>query len=565
MKCKKRDDAKTIEEVILRNTGYTDIDLFLNGSKSEYNIKYLDDAAKMIKSAIVKHQKITIVGDYDADGITSSSIMKYTIDFLGGDCTVRIPRRFSEGYGISEKIIDEIDSGLVITVDNGIVAFDAIQKAKEKGLDVILTDHHLLDESGKVPNADIVIDPHIEGTADFADYCGAGIAYKLCEKLTSDSIVLDKLSCFAALGTIADVMPLIEDNRKIVQKGLKNMTTYGHRTSGLYAFLANCNYDKEINEENIGFMIGPCINAAGRLYDDGAKYPLEVLLYDGPFDGTKGQDLIAINDKRKKMVSDGISAIELNIQENCLYGDYPLVIYEPGLNEGIVGILAGKIAEQMQVPTFVFTDSEDPDIYKGSARSYSDFHLKDLLDKANSSDNSIFARYGGHASAAGVSVYKEKYYDMINIFQEMSERASDVDDTIYYDLEVSVDQIHDTIQELKKYAPYGEGNKQIIFKVNDFVLSPHMSNYYKLQGDNEQHVKLYGIGVTASAFDMSKKYFDMKEPKRLNLVGTIAENKFMYSSEDNIKVIDMESAEIKHKRTALEERLAKRAKNRYAK
>jgi single-stranded-DNA-specific exonuclease len=342
MKWIKFDESKTIEDVILRNTKYDNINNFVNGSKTTYQIKGLEEAALIIKNAIKNKIPITIVGDYDADGVNSSSIMDVSIKELGGIVKVRLPKRFSEGYGLSTKIVDEIDEGLIITVDNGIVAFDAVEQAKAKGLTVIITDHHLPDDSGKLPDADIIINPHIKGTADFEDYCGAGIAYKLAQKLIDNPKTLKKLSCFAAIGTICDVMPLIEENRLIVIEGLRNLVTYGCRTSGMYSLLKANDLDRHITAENIGYKIGPIINAAGRLKDDGAYDAYKVVSYDGPFDETLGLELVELNETRKKIVADSMAKIRSNIQSNCLFGEFPLVVYEPKLNEGIVGILAGR-------------------------------------------------------------------------------------------------------------------------------------------------------------------------------------------------------------------------------
>lgn len=563
MAWKKTDESKTIEEVILRNTGYSDISKFLNGSLKVYNIKYLQEAADLIKEAIENGEQITIVGDYDADGITASATLSLTLSKMGAKVKVRLPKRLSEGYGLSTKIVDEIESGLLITVDNGIVAFDAIKKAKEKGLKVIVTDHHLLDESGKLPEADIVIDPHIPGTADFADYCGAGIAYKLAKLLIpEDAQTLRKLSCFAAIGTICDVVPLLEENRLIVREGLKNMVTYNCRTSGLYSLLRANDMDRIINEENIGFKIGPIINAAGRMYDDGAIKAYEVIVYDGPFREDLGNELIAINDMRKKEVQTAMEKLYENIQANCLFGDYPLVVYEPNIPEGIVGILAGRLAEEKGVPSFVFTDSDDPNVYKGSARSACGVHLKDLLD---ASSETLY-KYGGHADAAGLSVEKDKYYDMIAAFAENIPEPEEAVDTstIYYDLEIPICDVDAVLKELATYAPFGEGNPQIRFKVTDFELSPRYSSFYGTLGDTNQHLKLYGVNIDAIGFNMVEKYQGMGEPKRLNLIGTLGVNYFMGRSSVQVTLDDFADSGKRTGKTRFAKLLEEKAKQRYS-
>lgn len=562
MAWKKTDESTTIEEVVLRNTGYSDISKFINGSLKVYSIKYLKEAAEMIKKAIEEGLQITIVGDYDADGITASATLSLTLTKMGAKVKVRLPKRLSEGYGLSTKIVDEIDSGLLITVDNGIVAFDAIKLAKEKGLQVIVTDHHLLDESGEIPCADIVINPHIPGTADFSDYCGAGIAYKLAQLLIpEDTQTLKKLSCFAAIGTVCDVMPLVEENRLIVCEGLKNMVTYNCRTSGLYSLLRATELDRVITEENLGFKIGPIINAAGRLFDDGAMKSYETIVYDGPFKEDIANELIEINDMRKKEVETALNKLYQNIQENCLFGEYPLVLYEPGIPEGIVGILAGKLAEEKNVPTFVFTDSDNPDVLKGSARSACGVHLKNLLDL---SADTLY-KYGGHAEAAGLSVEKDKYYDMINAFVEnIPDPVVPIDNsTVYYDLEIPASKVEETIKELEKYAPYGEGNPRIRFKVTDFELSPRYSSFYNTLGDQNQHLKLFGVNMDALGFNMVQKYQDIHEPKSLNMIGTLSTNYFMGRSATQITMDDFTNSEKKTELPRLARLLSEKSRTRY--
>lgn len=559
----KTDNAKTIEEVILRNTGYKTIEDFLGLNLKVYSIKFIKEACDMITEAIKNGWQITIVGDYDADGVTASSIMYDGLQSLGAKVKVRIPRRLSEGYGLSEKIIDEIDSGLVITVDNGIVAFDAIKKAKEKGLKVIITDHHLPDASGELPPADIVIDPHLKGTADFEDYCGAGIAYKLMQALIPENKqLLKKLSCFAAIGTVADVMPLVEENRLIVKEGLKNMVTYNCRTSGLYSLLRLLDLDRVVTEENIGYKIGPCINAAGRLYDDGAMKAFEIISYDGKYSEDYAKELVEINELRKKMTEEAMVAIADNIRDNCLYGDYPLVIYQPGIHEGLVGIIAGKLTELHGVPTIVFTDSSEEGILKGSGRTECGVHLKNLLDSCSD----VFVRYGGHAEAAGVSVEKARYDEMCEkLMEKIPDPVIDPhkNDT-FYDLEITVNEVPDVLEQLKKYAPFGNGNPNVIFKINGFSLSPRYSSCYGTLGEDKDHLKLYGIGMDAIGFSMVEKYQDMGEPKNLTLVGSINENYFMGRIATQITLLDFCDAGKKVGKTKLALLLEEKAKNRHS-
>lgn len=568
MNWKKRNELlTTIEEVVLNNTGLCKEDFFVSKTKV-FHINGIDDVVKLIKECIEKNIKIKIVGDYDCDGVTATGIMYMSILSLGGDVSIRLPKRFSEGFGLSEKIVDEVNEGLIITVDNGITAVDAIKKAKAKGLTVIVTDHHLpnTDENDAVilPDADIIIDPNaIPGSADFNDYCGAGLAYKVAEKLIPENkTLLDKLICFAAIGTVADVMPLVHENRRIVEQGLKNMTYSRSRTTGLESILRICDLNKHITSTNIGFKIGPMINAPGRLYDDGANISFEALVYDGKYDESIGKKLNEINEMRKEMISTAIEKIDINISSNCLYGDYPLIIYEPNLNEGIVGIIAGRLAERENSPTIILTDAEEPDILKGSGRSACGVNLKDLLDECSN----LLYKYGGHESAAGMSVNRELLTDFIEKMQEKIPDPIDdtsKSDTIYYDLEIPAEKISEVFTELKKYEPFGEGNPKPVFKINNYKLSPRYSSYFKTMGKDNSVIKLYGVKSSAIGFGMAEKYSDLKEPKEVHLVGTISQNYFRDIPELQVEISDMKNTNKKIEKSAISLKLAELAKNRY--
>lgn len=559
---KKRDLLTSIQEVVLRNTGYSTIEDLLNVDKKSYYIKNLLEVVELIKKAIAKKVPIIIVGDYDADGVTSTLIMKMSIESLGGIVSYRIPHRFSEGYGINESIIDEIDSGLVITVDNGIVAFDAIKKAKDKGLTVILTDHHEPSPDGRVPCADIVIDPHIPGTADFEDYCGAGIAYRIAKELIpEDDKLLKKLSCFAAIGTIADVVSLIEENRVIVQEGLKNMTIYGYRTSGLYSLLKLYDLDRRVDEHDVGFKIGPAINSPGRLEDDGASKAIEILGYDGPFEEEYAKELIELNEKRKEMVKESMLRAEKNISENALFADYPLVIADD-FHEGIVGIIAGKFTESKKVPTFVLTNSEEKGILKGSGRSVAGVNMKAVLDQLNAKSSDILYKFGGHEMAAGVSVYEDKLDDFIEQLQDLVE-YQEFDDVIEYDLEISSKDIESTIEELKKYAPYGAHNENIIFKISDYKLSPRQSSYYTTNGENNENVKLYGVNVTAIGFNMTEKYIDAGEPKEVEMICKLGETYYFNRKGLQAEMMDFKAVKNKVSTSRFAAAIAKKKEERF--
>lgn len=557
----KRDNCNTIEEVILRNTGYKSLEE-LNG-KPFYRFDKLQEAAEMIKDSIRKKELITVVGDYDADGITSSAIMYYTLSRLGANVKVRIPKRFTEGYGISNKIIEEIDSGLIVTVDNGIVAFEPVKLAKEKNLKVIITDHHLPSETGELPNADIIINPHIKGTADFEDYCGAGVAFRLIKHLTDDEAIIAKMSCFAAIGTVADVMPVIEENRQIINEGLNNMITRGCRTTGLYAILYRTELDRRVNAHDIGWTIGPVFNSISRLFDEGASQMLELICYDGEWNSevqTKAEEFCKFNEIRKDKKTEGVEAIENRIKEDCLFGDNPLIVYEPSIGNGIIGLTASYLAEKYRVPAIVLTDSlEYPGYYQGSARSIPSVHIKELLDSCK---EHIY-RYGGHAGAAGLTIKPEEFQNFKQACQEKLATSTENLENIYYDLEIFASDVPKTIEAMKKYEPFGEGNPEIVFLVKDFQLSPKNSSTFMAQGAKKEHLKLFGKDSDAMCFGMVEKYHNLSDPQRLNIVGTLRLNYFRGIKSYQVEGKDFEESSVSFKKSLLEEKLEAMASKRY--
>lgn len=533
----KRDECDSIEKVFMRNLGISSLEE-INGwhrksSSGAYRIDGLEEAAKLIKS--FKDKPVTIVGDYDSDGINATVIMLLTLRWLEfSEVRYRIPHRFSEGYGISEKIIDEIDSGLVITVDNGIARPDVIQKAKDKGLTVIVTDHHLpvVGEDGEpvLPPADIIIDPNaIEGSADFNGYCGAGIAFRLAKVLLSEDAYetrhIKRLIPFAGIATVTDVMELKEENYILVRQTLKIITERYTVTSGLYALICAFNLTKHITAHDIGFKIGPAINAASRMADRGAEEVVKLLMLEDrglfTYAAELAENLFKVNEARKAAKKDGMEKAYAAIAEGCLYGDRPLVVGISGITPGIIGIVAGQLAEENKTPAIVLSEAEDG-VLKGSARSYGDYNMKAELDKVSG----LLEAYGGHSGAAGLSLKKENFNDFRALLQANAPEEKDEKiDALYYDLEIKATEIPAVIEELEKFEPFGEGNPEIVFKVNRFSTIPKNGKYKHTIGDGSI-VKLHSTTVTAVGFGMSDRFSDTEKPKEMDLIGVLSDNYF---------------------------------------
>ena len=522
---KKRDELNTIEEIVMRNTGQS-LGAVLN-PKNDSRIVNMDMAVACIRTQITNKYPITIIGDYDVDGITGSAILYHTLKALGVTAEVRLPKRFSEGYGISKAMIDDIYSGLVIAVDNGITAVDEIALAKSKGLMVIILDHHIAREDGVLPPADIIVNPHVYSSGDFGGFCGAGLAYKLAEILLEDKTKLDSLCVMAALGTIADVVPLLDDNRYIVINGLKALNK-GKAPQGLLTLIEQLNLF-DVDESDVSFKIAPILNASGRMHDEGAIRSFRLLIETQGLD-TLANELVTINEERKTAQNDGITAVEEMMSADGLYGDPVLLVYSDGITgsvipEGIAGILAGRLSERYHVPAFVLTQSEKPGVLKGSGRSYGNIDIKLLLDQAAH----LLEGFGGHPKAAGLSVKTVKVEELRNfLIKQLEMNPCEEDDTLMFDLEVTADSLPEVISEIQRYAPYGEGNIRPIIKVESQRLYPRQRRFFTCMGSEGQHVKLFcGSKLVAVGFDLATKYSEVGEPMNLDIVGSIFVNKYI--------------------------------------
>lgn len=551
MEWKKKNNFSTIKEVVLNNLNISEKE-YNEWFSKEYKIKNLDLVAEKIKS-YNKNDLITIVGDYDVDGTTSTAIITRVLKTLGYNVKYRIPKRKSEGYGLNPLIIDEITTGMIITIDNGISAIEAINKAKEKGLYVIVIDHH--QKGATLPNADIIVDPHIEDDSTFKNYCAGGLAYKLIQMLTDDENLINTSLSLAALATVADSMPLIEENYIIVKKGLKTLVSKTGRNCGLYSLLEANDCQNIVTEKDIGYKIAPCINAPGRLYDDGGKIVTAQLLWDGNLKvSEKTANLILdINEKRKVLKETGLNNIKRNIYENNLQDNFPLIIYEPNIDEGVVGIIAGKLAEDFKKPVIVFTDSEDLSVLKGSGRSYGDFDIFKFLN-AHADE---FTSLGGHPAACGLSILRENFNHCQNLLTTIK-KSNDKDNVLYYDLEIDLekDNIDEIYKELMNYAPYGVKNSNIIFHIKNFKCVGKKTNEYYLQvGNKKQHIKFLNPKIDGIAFDSTEKYLAMGTPKNLELIGTLSLNHFNDYKKIQIEVIDFKKIEKQDFKTELQKLL----------
>lgn len=525
---KKIGNYNTVKDVM--EDRFPDMEDFLHPKERDPEIIHLKEAVQFFKEETAKGKTVTIVGDYDYDGVGATTILLKAFRLYGIEPHVRLPKRFSEGYGLSEKIIDEIPSGLIVTVDNGIAAEKAVRKAKEKGLSVIITDHHLppVDEKKNpiLPPADILVDPWAFPESVYNDYCGAGLAYRFAKELLPETNI-DDLKVIASIATVADVMTLSNVNHSLVREGL-TLINKGRVVPGLRTLLKHLKLTDHITEDDYGFSIAPVINAAGRLYDNGAAdYALDVMAadykdYKLPW---KCRKLLEINEERKNEVKDAINSLELK----DVAKDRGLVLYDPHWGEGIVGLIAGRVCEKTQTPVIAFTRTQTGAL-KGSGRSIESVHLKNALDKI--SEDTL--GYGGHEGAAGIAIKEEDLERFTRDFEQVTKHEPP-SDSIPYDLELSFD-IPYIISEMKHYAPFGHGNPRIRFHF--------FFNVGKAEalGDDSSHLRLTrkDSPIEIIGFDMYQTYISMGSPQVIEGIGYLSEQWFNGKNKYQVELLSFQ-------------------------
>lgn len=459
------------------------VDRYLNGTISDlYDgmlMKDMDKAIDILKEKILEDKKIRVIGDYDIDGVNATYILLEGLERLGADVDSDIPDRISDGYGLNRHLVErayEAGVDTLITCDNGIAAADEIAYGKEMGMTVIVTDHHEIpfdehdgEKRYRIPPADAVMDPkQPDCLYPFKGLCGAAVAYKLMEALWEsmgkDSADLDDLIENVAIATIGDVMDLEDENRIFVKEGLQMLRRT--KNPGLKALIECTGIDKNsLNSYHIGFVLGPCINASGRL--DTAKRALELLRA-----GTQKEadilagDLKALNDSRKDMTEEAVKQAEEQVEATTISKDKVLVVYLPDCHESLAGIVAGRIRENYYKPVFVLTDAEEG--VKGSGRSIDGYHMYEELNKCKE----LLTKFGGHRLAAGLSLPKEnvgKFREMLNKKCTLTEE--EMKEKVTIDMEMPFGCVTEgLVKELELLEPFGKGNTKPVFAARDVTL-----------------------------------------------------------------------------------------------
>ena len=461
--------------IINRDIKEEDFSLYL---KSDLSLMHdagslygVEDAYNEIMSEIKNGNKIRVVGDYDIDGVCSSYILVKSLRRFGANADVRIPDRIKDGYGINDNIINEAANdkiSMIITCDNGIAAHSQMELARKLGIKVIITDHHeVYQEDGKdyLPVADVVINPkRSECKYPFKSICGALVAYKLMEymyerlygkKMYEDGELSDLLEV-AAIATIGDVMPLVDENRVLVKHGLKSLLNT--KNLGLRALIKATGMEgKKISAYSIGFVIGPCLNAGGRL--ENALVALNMFMSESSDEANEyAMHLKELNDERKDLTAMNVKvAVELAEREYA--DDDILVIYLENCHESIAGIIAGRVREALGKPTIILTDAFGEDgMIKGSGRSIESYNMFEALYEVKD----IFEKFGGHHMAAGMSLKKDRLDEFRKRLNENSKLTKeDFIQKIWIDVPLPFSYIsHDFVRELEKLEPYGNKNEK---------------------------------------------------------------------------------------------------------
>lgn len=441
----------------------------LHNLHNPFEFKDMEKAVDLIATAIDEGEHIRIIGDYDQDGVSSTVILMKALRKFTPLVTYMIPDRMEDGYGINPEMVQKAqDEGvsLIITCDNGIAAFEAFEKARELGIKTVLTDHHTIVTKGEeevLPDADAILNPHsVTSGYPFPDLCGAGVAFKLVQGLyyglgAPEEELFDLLG-FAALGTVCDVMDLVGENRTIVREGLKalNQST----NPGLLSLLQKKNWNQPIDVYTCGFIIGPCINASGRLFT--ASLGVELFL-EKDLDKVNyfANELVSLNDQRIEMTEQGEGlAVEMVEELDSLPS--VILLYIPELHESLCGLVAGRIKEKYSRPTLVFTDSTEEEGYiKGSGRSIPAYHMYDEMKK----QDELYSKFGGHKMACGLTLKKENFEELktrLNDQATLTERDFQPDFEI--DAEIPLRAInYKMMDDIEELEPYGKAFPKPVF------------------------------------------------------------------------------------------------------
>lgn len=560
MKWLRKGAYNTVKELVQANTGMSANDLAYDARR--YHYPGIKEAADLFMDHIKHGSKILVWCDYDTDGVDCKFIMSYTLarPMKIRNIEILCPGRYSDGYGIKPSIVEQFaGTDLLVLCDNGIAAIEAVDLAREMGMDVIILDHHdprVIEGQVVMPNANVIVDPHLTGgyimdgagnqIGEFRDLCGAGITWYFTHEVRSmcnwmsdkQKWYLDQIAYIGAtFGTVGDVVDLKDDNRRIVKQGLTNLNK-GMGTSGIRQLMYKL-YLNNVSSMDIGFLISPIINASGRLEDTGANRIAALLCTDANDEDAKKalyaevDRAIEVNKKRKAMTKESVERVVENYEANG--GNDPFIVcYDEYTVSGIVGLVASELVNRYHRPALVFAPSgKDDGVIKGSGRSVEGIGIKGLLDQVRQ----YLTTYGGHPMACGASLLIDNldaFGDAVNTITPVL----DTSDAIMYDLECTYTEAATKLAEQEQFEPYGAGNPQPVYRINGVELCEP-----EYMGGNSQHVKFQTKDADILWFDGRKAYEDLGSPKMVDMLVTMSYHEFKDQVTVQMQVIDMKPAD----------------------
>ena len=504
--------------------------------KNPFDIKFMEDAVKLLSKHAAENNKIFVYGDYDADGVTATAQLVLLLKAIEAKFGYHLPDREADGYGLNMKTVDKIIEGgykLLITLDCGISNYEEIKRAVEAGIDVIVIDHHKCPE--KLPPANVLIDPHIDDTQVYYQVlCGAGLAYKFVsayDEFNKLELELNKFIQLAAVGTVADIVPIKGENRIIVKNGLFEINN--NPLLGIRCLLNELSIKKkEVTSSTLGYIIGPRINAAGRV--DDASLALEMLVSeDKVFASNMASKINGLNSYRKEIEKKIFLQADIGIHSQKASN---LLVAKGGdWHEGVIGIVSSRITEKYFKPSIVF--SKNGEFYKGSGRSIPTFNLYDAVKKFEH----LTVKCGGHSQAIGLTVHENNIEDFIeNIKIYANEKISDMDLVEEIDIDAVImenDKINlDTVNEIHLLEPFGLENEQPVFLIDGYKVVNH--RYIGAEGS---HLKA-NIKIGENVFDVIKFNIEENEKKEFQsfnpAIGNLNINTFNGRSSVQFNIIN---------------------------
>ena len=514
-----------------------EIEKFLKPKRTDFYDPFfmpdMEKAVSRITKALKNNENITIFGDYDADGITSTTILKRFFHDINKECNVYIPNRLNEGYGLNKNAIKKLSedgTNLIITVDCGITAIEETKYAKELGIDIVITDHH--EPGEEIPDAEAVVDcKRKDNKYPFRELAGCGVAFKLtqalCKNLDLNENQALKYLDIACVGTISDVVPLVDENRVIVKLGM--LLLKQTKNLGLKQIINNAHF-KEFNSMSVAFGITPRINACGRLGHQGEA--LELFTTDNQEKATElAKKMDEYNIQRqleeKRIYDEAITLLQEEAQTNGITNC--IVLGHENWNPGVIGIVSSRITEKFYKPSILVCF--DKDIAKGSGRSIEGFDLHKALMECDK----YLTNFGGHSLAAGLSLNTkdfEKFKNMINEYAEKNIKDEDLIPTINIDLKLEDSQLNiEDVEELKLLEPFGQSNEEPIFMITNLKVVS-----IKTLSDGK-HLKLYLKNqnyLDAIGFNLGERANELKIGDTIDIVGNLNINEF-----NNTKKVQM--------------------------